>query len=332
MNEISYSDEDSVLGESSSDEDSPVAKKQPRTGSLSCNDGPKYGYKKDSQWLAKAHKQVLTQKGKKVNNIWGSVIQEEDMSKFVSQLNRNDAISYEERGAESYDYTQARTDTRFNENMSSEEVSLESSEEEQGPADLTEKETFGFVVDKQKKKGIKERLGSKPEDESDKSECSLEELYQETGNVKSRLGHRQQDQSGDKEEIADKLLKKKGVKIRHRKNKSGKLNKKGENDSCMEVDMKTGEACNKNSSNRTQKNRAKKRTFNNRNNKKGGFDDVEVKEMKRIQLNEAMDDMELVDTFLDALREPQDQTDLFCRFSYFFLQYTGGHKDKRTQR
>lgn len=64
------------------------------------------GFKQDFDWVNKAHNSVVqtTKKGLKPNNIWGSVLEEENMSSFISQMNRNEEIKYS-RGAESYDYT-----------------------------------------------------------------------------------------------------------------------------------------------------------------------------------------------------------------------------------
>ena len=174
--DIHYSS-DEQSGSESEHDSSPRKKIQMKQNQkpLGHGDG---GHRRDNAWLQAKHQSILNQPGpKKLNNIWGSVLQEENMSSFVDKLNRNEEVDYNVRGAESYDWTQSKHDPRFLKKDDDEDEESESdvssgsddSEDQKDtdvPSDLTNMETFAATTVKGKL-DIKQRLGKRVEKKRD---------------------------------------------------------------------------------------------------------------------------------------------------------------------
>ena len=115
-------------------------------------------------WLDGAYQSMTpATAGKKVNNIWGSVLEETALTAEIAGL-QNDEVAYEHTlGVESYDYTRAKFDQRPYKQEEEEVVT----KEHDSATDLLDKESFGMEKRRKPKRiSIKERLGKRPPNDS----------------------------------------------------------------------------------------------------------------------------------------------------------------------
>ena len=105
-------------------------------------------------------------KGKRLNNVWGSVITEQSLSAVVSGVSTKKVESF--RDVESYDYTRAQLDKRLEEEEDAEsKTDDEHKAEVEKEKDLVDIETFGMDTVKPRVRKIKDRLGRRAVDESE---------------------------------------------------------------------------------------------------------------------------------------------------------------------
>ena len=117
--------------------------------------------KRDNHWVAESYK-AIQQGNRKVNNIWGSVLQEESISSCVKSLLENENIDYTERGCESYDYTRAGLDERPDASESSSSDEEEKAQDvERSIVDLDSLETFATSKVAREKQVVKDERSEK---------------------------------------------------------------------------------------------------------------------------------------------------------------------------
>ncbi len=139
---------------------------------------------------------------RKMNNIWGSVMVEQTLSKAVGGVGvdiplkeKAELEQVEDRGEENYDFTLSKHDTRPDPVNYEEDMGDKDSDQDDKTQDITEKETFGKDETKiqerlKRKRKIKDRLGQRPEEtnmEDSEDRVSVRDRLGR-GDVKDRLG------------------------------------------------------------------------------------------------------------------------------------------------